>query len=154
MSTHPTRSANVTCALAVITPSEKMLVVHPTGAGDTGNWSLPKGIADDGEDHRTSAARECFEETGLDLRDHLRKFIDCGRHVYVKNKDLQLFVYHSQIEIDVDVLHCTSTFTTKSGSMLAECDAFDVVPFERAFMLLTAKQRVILQSALHCLQHV
>lgn len=46
-----------------------VLLVHPGGPfwrnKDDGAWSIPKGLADDGEDGLTAAQREFFEETGL-----------------------------------------------------------------------------------------
>jgi 8-oxo-dGTP pyrophosphatase MutT (NUDIX family) len=39
-------------------------VIRPAGASE-GAWSLPKGHLDPGEDARTAALREVFEETGL-----------------------------------------------------------------------------------------
>ncbi len=49
-----------------------VLLVHPGGPywrnKDDGAWSIPKGLADDGEDGLAAARREFFEETGLKPR--------------------------------------------------------------------------------------
>lgn len=49
----------------------QVLLVHPGGplwAGkDDGAWSIPKGIADEGEDLLAAARREFQEETGFDV---------------------------------------------------------------------------------------
>lgn len=46
-----------------------VLLVHPGGPfwrdKDDGAWSIPKGLADEGEDGLAAARREFFEETGL-----------------------------------------------------------------------------------------
>ena len=46
-----------------------VLLVHPGGPywrnKDDGAWSIPKGLASDGEDGLDAAQREFFEETGL-----------------------------------------------------------------------------------------
>jgi predicted NUDIX family NTP pyrophosphohydrolase len=46
-----------------------VLLVHPGGPywrnKDDGAWSIPKGLADDGEAGFAAARREFFEETGL-----------------------------------------------------------------------------------------
>jgi len=47
----------------------RVLLVHPGGPywrnKDLGAWSIPKGLADKGEDHLAAARREFTEETGL-----------------------------------------------------------------------------------------
>ncbi len=49
-----------------------VLLVHPGGpywrTRDDGAWSIPKGLANDGEDGLAAAQREFFEETGLTAR--------------------------------------------------------------------------------------
>ena len=49
-----------------------VLLVHPGGPfwrnKDDGAWSIPKGLANEGEDGLTAAQREFFEETGLTPR--------------------------------------------------------------------------------------
>jgi len=46
----------------------EVLLVHPGGPfwtkKDIAAWSMPKGLIDPGEDHRTAARREFAEETG------------------------------------------------------------------------------------------
>ena len=46
----------------------QVLLVHPGGPfwarKDAGAWSLPKGLADEGEDWLAAAKREFLEETG------------------------------------------------------------------------------------------
>ena len=36
-----------------------------------GHWSFPKGHANDGEDHKTTAERELMEETHLEVEEYL-----------------------------------------------------------------------------------
>ena len=49
-----------------------VLLVHPGGPywrkKDDGAWSIPKGLADEGEEGLKTAQREFFEETGLTPR--------------------------------------------------------------------------------------
>ena len=49
----------------------RVLLIHPGGpfwrGKDRGAWSLPKGLADPGEDLLDAAQREFQEETGLDI---------------------------------------------------------------------------------------
>ena len=52
-------------------PELEVLLAHPGGPywsrQHYGSWSLPKGIAEDGEALEAVAAREFFEETGFQL---------------------------------------------------------------------------------------
>lgn len=64
----------------------EVLLAHPGGPfwarQDAGAWSVPKGIAEDGEALEAVAAREFAEETGFDLtgvaRDPVAPLLDLG----------------------------------------------------------------------------
>jgi predicted NUDIX family NTP pyrophosphohydrolase len=59
----------------------QVMLVHPGGPfwtkKDEGAWSIPKGLAGEGEDLLAAAQREFFEETGAVIRG---EFIDLGAH--------------------------------------------------------------------------
>lgn len=59
----------------------QVLLVHPGGPfwarRDAGAWSIPKGLADDGEDRLAAAKREFLEETGMAIDG---EFFDLGAH--------------------------------------------------------------------------
>jgi predicted NUDIX family NTP pyrophosphohydrolase len=59
----------------------EVMLVHPGGPfwakKDLGAWSIPKGLADDGEDLLDSAKREFLEETGMAVDG---EFLDLGAH--------------------------------------------------------------------------
>ena len=59
----------------------QVMLVHPGGPfwakKDEGAWSIPKGLADEGEDLLSAAKREFFEETGAAVQG---EFIDLGAH--------------------------------------------------------------------------
>lgn len=58
----------------------EVLLVHPGGPywskKDDGAWSIPKGLAEEGEDLIAAAKRETFEETGIEVGGDLQ---DLGR---------------------------------------------------------------------------
>ena len=59
----------------------QVLLVHPGGPfwakKDAGAWSIPKGLADEGEDRLAAARREFLEETGVTVEG---EFLDLGAH--------------------------------------------------------------------------
>jgi predicted NUDIX family NTP pyrophosphohydrolase len=59
----------------------EVMLVHPGGPywvrKDEGAWSIPKGLADEGEDLLATAKREFLEETGATIGG---TFIDLGAH--------------------------------------------------------------------------
>jgi predicted NUDIX family NTP pyrophosphohydrolase len=63
-------------------PSDlEVMLVHPGGPfwakKDRGAWSIPKGLADEGEDLLAAAKREFLEETGVTVEG---EFLDLGAH--------------------------------------------------------------------------
>ena len=61
--------------------SVELMLVHPGGPfwakKDAGAWSIPKGLADEGEDLLAAAKREFLEETGMPVEG---EFFDLGAH--------------------------------------------------------------------------
>jgi predicted NUDIX family NTP pyrophosphohydrolase len=59
----------------------EVMLVHPGGPfwakKDLGAWSIPKGLADEGEDLLAAAKREFLEETGVAVEG---EFLDLGAH--------------------------------------------------------------------------
>ena len=59
----------------------EVMLVHPGGPfwakKDLGAWSIPKGLAGEGEELLAAAKREFLEETGMTIEG---EFLDVGRH--------------------------------------------------------------------------
>jgi ADP-ribose pyrophosphatase YjhB (NUDIX family) len=56
-------------AAAILVEQEgKVLLVKRDNVPARGKWTLPAGFVDAGEDPRLTAARECLEETGLEVK--------------------------------------------------------------------------------------
>jgi ADP-ribose pyrophosphatase YjhB (NUDIX family) len=53
---------------ALVMRDGKALLVKRIMDPERGKWSIPAGFLDHGEDPRQTAAREVFEETGLEIR--------------------------------------------------------------------------------------
>lgn len=54
-------------AVALIEREGKVLLAQRAMSPAKGRWSLPGGFVDCGEDPRDAAARECLEETGVEI---------------------------------------------------------------------------------------
>ena len=63
------------------------MLVHPGGPfwakKDLGAWSIPKGLANEGEDLLAAAKREFLEETGVTVEG---EFLDLGAHKQPRGK--------------------------------------------------------------------
>lgn len=55
-------------AAVLVQHDGKVLLVRRVNTPEQGKWTLPAGFVDAGEDPATAAVRECFEETGLQVR--------------------------------------------------------------------------------------
>jgi predicted NUDIX family NTP pyrophosphohydrolase len=69
--------------------SVEVMLVHPGGPfwakKDLGAWSIPKGLADEGEDLLAAAKREFLEETGMTVDG---EFLDLGAHKQPSGKTI------------------------------------------------------------------
>jgi predicted NUDIX family NTP pyrophosphohydrolase len=78
----------------------EVMLVHPGGPfwakKDDGAWSIPKGLADEGEDLLAAAKREFLEETGATIGG---AFMDLGAHKQPGGKTIVAF----GVEGDFDV---------------------------------------------------
>ena len=67
----------------------EVMLVHPGGPfwakKDEGAWSIPKGLANDGEDLLAAAKREFLEETGMAVDG---EFLDLGAHKQPSGKTI------------------------------------------------------------------
>src|ERR1700722_11161745 len=67
----------------------EVMLVHPGGPfwakKDAEAWSIPKGLADEGEDLLEAAKREFLEETGMRVEG---EFLDLGAHKQPGGKTL------------------------------------------------------------------
>lgn len=77
----------------------QVLLVHPGGPfwakKDSGAWSIPKGLAGDGEDLIEAAKREFIEETGMAVHGD---FLDLGAHKQRGGKTVVAFACEGAFE--------------------------------------------------------
>lgn len=97
-----------TCGIIIYNELDQILAGHVT---NTSHWSVPKGIAEENEEHIKAALRELFEETGLILEE--KDLVDLGIHSYLPKK--QFHVYSCRgVEIQIENCQCTSMIVGKN----------------------------------------
>ncbi len=90
----------------------EVLLAHPGGpywkSQDFGSWSVPKGLAEDGESLEAVAVREFGEETGFDLAavafDASQPHLDLGEVTLKSGKVIRAWA----VEGDLDPAKCRS----------------------------------------------
>jgi len=77
----------------------EVMLVHPGGPfwakKDLGAWSIPKGLANEGEDLLSAAKREFLEETGMAIEGECR---DLGRHKQPGGKTIAAFAHEGEFD--------------------------------------------------------
>lgn len=92
---------------------------------DDGYWGFPKGCVDDGEDDKSTAIRETFEETGIDLSLKRKQIIKIAEYDSKNaNKTYVVFKYVDEDQVLMNhKFHCSSLFPN-DGVMTPEVDRF------------------------------
>ena len=98
----------LSCGL-ILTDGVKILAVKPNYK----KYDIPKGLISENEFPIDACIREVREETGLIL--DKSKLIDCGRHEYLKYKDLHVFlqIVNSNELPELNDLRCDSYYIDK-----------------------------------------
>ena len=122
------RMAQTTCGV-IVTYGERIILGHATRSP---RWDIPKGLAEPGENFAEAAARELREETGLIVSPN--ELVELGVHAYLRGKELALFAWQPPQLPDPQSLVCTSLFALPNGTMLPECDRFDLFPWDEALL--------------------
>jgi predicted NUDIX family NTP pyrophosphohydrolase len=80
-------------------PDLEVMLVHPGGPfwakKDLGAWSIPKGLADEGEDLLAAAKREFLEETGATVEG---EFLDLGAHKQPGGKTVVAWAHEREFD--------------------------------------------------------
>jgi 8-oxo-dGTP pyrophosphatase MutT (NUDIX family) len=114
----------------IVTDGHRLLLGH---ASRSPRWDIPKGGAEPGESFAEAACRELREETGLtappaDLR-------PLGVKLYLRGKDLALFVWVVDALPYPKTLACSTYFTLPNGTRLPEFDRFGLFTIDETLGL-------------------
>jgi 8-oxo-dGTP pyrophosphatase MutT (NUDIX family) len=120
------RATKTSCGV-IVGDGKRVLLGHATRSP---RWDIPKGEAEEGEDFATAAARELYEETGLDVAAEALRPL--GVHGYLRGKNLALFAWTPDQLPEPKTLVCRSTFTLPNGTVLPEFDRFAVLLWDEA----------------------
>ena len=128
----------------------EVLLVHPGGPfwakKDLGAWSIPKGLADEGEDLLAAAKREFLEETGMPVEG---EFIDLGAHKQPGGKTIAAWAHEGDFD---PALLTSNTFSLewppRSGRMaqFPEVDRAAWFSIDEAFEKISKGQTPIIAA--------
>ena len=137
----------VTSAGIIFTDGYYFLIGHATG---TKHWSIPKGKIEQGEDPKSAALREFFEECGLNLADHTLEYL--GLYKYRQSKKLELFkCYVKNIDLyKVEDFECISFID--DDNIIPEMDRFKYITFDEMQKYLNKNQYLVLESIVNKLK--
>lgn len=145
----PTLTKNRGVGVAIIYDN-KILLVHPTGASwKKGTCGIPKGGLEEGEDLKSGAIRELFEETGIKVKEDQLENEPQVVDFYTKKGEVyrQLIYYICKIK-NLSEIGLESEKIPKSQLQLEEIDWAKFVGPKEAYPIMVRAQLIILDRLL------
>lgn len=139
-----------TCGIFIFNNEGKILLGHPT-KHEPDFWSIPKGVADEGEDYFSAAIREVKEETGIDLNEDKINWIN--KYFYYRRGEKRLFPFYYFWEDEIPELYCDSMVTAKGIDMYPEIDEFGWFKPEEVFLYVHPTQKYALEHILEIMEN-
>lgn len=133
----------ITCGIFLYQPLiKKFLICHATKAR-WNQWSIPKGIMDEGENEYTAAKRELYEETGIDPEELDLLHVEALPPVTYKKSKKELHSFLIITEFDENIkLICRSLVKDS----YPEIDKFKWAKFEELEDVLHEAQVTLLKE--------
>jgi predicted NUDIX family NTP pyrophosphohydrolase len=135
----------------------EVMLVHPGGPfwakKDAGAWSIPKGLADEGEDLLEAAKREFCEETGIAVEG---EFLDLGAHKQPGGKTIAAWA--CEADFDTETLK-SNTFAmewpprSRRTAEFSEVDKAGWYSIDDALMKINKGQTTIIEALAGRLGH-
>lgn len=142
----------ITVGIFLLTKSNKLLICHPTNAR-WNQWSIPKGLIDEGEWKWAAGIRELYEETNIEyeqIMDYVLEIKDFDEIKY-KNRSKYLKPYFIKLDND-DVsefdLKCSSIVEIEGHEPFPEMDKHKWVSIDEAMKLIHDTQKEALNQYL------
>jgi len=135
---------DITCGSFIIDSENRILLCLPTGYPD--DWTVPKGLVEDGEGLHDAAVRELKEETGIDITEYPHIMYDLGSQPYPnKAKMINGFLFKLRFVMN-QPLACSSTFTDKvTGRVLPEINDYKWFDVDKAIKIMRSEQVALLK---------
>lgn len=130
----------------IVNPRGELLICRPYGIKTTYAWTIPKGKAESGETDVEAAIRECFEETGFDLKPFKKNMEFIGSQTY-KTKKKRLFGYFLKLEVNISIntFFCDCKLV---GKDVPEIDLYEWEVVNKALPRIHEAQSKLLQTYL------
>ena len=135
----------------IVSDGQFILAIRPFNRTDaSGNYDLPKGHWEEGEELVQTAVRELQEETGFVIPPDW--LVDLGRYDYIPLKDLHIFFCAVDALPQVNTLKCTTFFDYK-GRQVPEAVGYKWVPIDELHWFFPSLKKV-LEQALDKFEHM
>lgn len=114
----------ITSAGTFLIVDNRILLCHPTNSPWAGTYSIPKGLIDSGETESQAAIRECFEETGIDIKGLINEKSAFKVVSYFKGKSTQPFkqVKYFTVNTTLDKLGLSDYIIPREKLQIEEVD--------------------------------
>lgn len=126
--------SQLTCAVIIESPEGWLLGHSPKNQ----KWDLPKGKKDDHESPLEAVIRECWEETGFNLKPFMAELKDLGAYAYPRKKEPErgLHLFYLKLNNAFDISELSGQLTNNS---MLEMDRFAWVSLEKIEKTLNKK---------------
>jgi putative (di)nucleoside polyphosphate hydrolase len=130
---------DITCGSFIIDVNNNILLCRTTGTPN--DWTVPKGLLEDGETPSKAAKRELLEETGIDIMMYPHTMTELGIAPYNHKKKMIIGFMFKLEGFVKQKLFCISMFTNiLTGGLLPEVDKYVWVPLNIALNFMRPEQ--------------